>query len=151
MITRFLLDTSCIIAAVCNWHPDHDTTAREIQRRLSAGEELVSAGPALVESYAVLTRLPAPHRLFPADALAVIESNFITRRRVIALDNREYLQLLRAAPARGIFGGRSYDAVIAECAVKSRAATLLTLNDEHFRLWHGEQLKVIVPSQNSHT
>ena len=118
----------------------------EIQRRLSAGEELVAAAPALVESYAVLTRLPAPHRLSPSDALAVIETGFITRRRVVALDNRDYVQLLKAAPSREVFGGRTYDAVIAECAVKARATCLLTLNEEHFRLWDSEPLKVVVPS-----
>ncbi len=33
--------------------------------------------PALVEAYAVLTRLPPPHRLSVPDALALLEANFI--------------------------------------------------------------------------
>src|SRR6184192_3362205 len=65
MKPRFLLDTSCLVAAVCSWHMHHEATAAEISRRLSRGEEPVMAAPALVEAYAVLTRLPAPHRLLP--------------------------------------------------------------------------------------
>src|SRR5439155_4456381 len=62
-------DTSCLVAAVCAWHEHHAAAAREIERRLAAGEPMIVAAPALVESYAVLTRLPPPHRLRPADAL----------------------------------------------------------------------------------
>lgn len=60
-----------MVAAVCTWHEHHDRAAREIEQRLRRGEKMLVAGPALVESYAVLTRLPPPHRLSPVDALVV--------------------------------------------------------------------------------
>src|SRR5438094_925881 len=101
---RFLLDTSCIVAAVCSWHTHHEATAAEISRRLSRGEEPIMAAPALVEAYAVLTRLPAPHRLLPTDALALLEANFIARRHVVPLDGRGYTDMLRGAPELGIEG-----------------------------------------------
>ena len=41
--------------------------------------------PALVEAYAVLTRLPPPHRLSPDMALALLENNFLKLATVIAL------------------------------------------------------------------
>ena len=57
---RFLPDTSCLVAAVCWWHENHAATAQELARRARPREEMVMAAPALVEAYAVLTRLPPP-------------------------------------------------------------------------------------------
>lgn len=69
----FLPDTSCMVAAVCDWHEHHERAREEIERRLDRDEVMVTAAPALVEAYAVLTRLPAPHRLSPEDALVLID------------------------------------------------------------------------------
>jgi uncharacterized protein with PIN domain len=49
-----------MVAAVCAWHPQHEQAANEIERRLELAEPMILAAPALVESYAVLTRLPPP-------------------------------------------------------------------------------------------
>jgi len=64
----------------------------------------------------VLTRLPAPYRLAPADALAVLEGNFLEAARIVALDADGYRSVLRRAGREGISGGRTYDALIGECA-----------------------------------
>src|SRR5713101_1797235 len=122
----FSPDTSCIIAAVCAWHEHHTRAAEEIEQRLSHGEEMIVAAPALVEAYAVLTRLPPPHRLSPTDALTLLEGNFLDVPKVIALDGKSYRALLRQAPDTGIAGGRTYDAVIAACVAQAKATTLLT-------------------------
>ncbi len=45
----YLLDTSCLVAAVCAWHRHHDATRREIERRDTAGEKLVLAAHSLAE------------------------------------------------------------------------------------------------------
>ncbi len=90
-MTRFLPDTSCIVAALCGWHEHHERAARELGRRLDSGEALVVAAPALVETYAVLTRLPSPHRLSPADSQALLEANFLSDvAEVVALEAEEY-------------------------------------------------------------
>src|SRR5206468_11098109 len=113
----FLPDTSCMVAAVCGWHQHHERAASEIHRRLRRDEPLIVAGPALVEAYAVLTRLPPPHRVSAPDALAVLLGSFVDAGRVVALDGRSYVSLLRRAPAEDVSGGRTYDAVIAACAL----------------------------------
>lgn len=107
---------------------------------------MLLAGPALVEAYAVLTRLPPPYRLAPSDALAILEASFVQPGKTIALDARGYRRLLRAAPAEGLAGGRLYDAVIAHCALVGRATTLLTFNDRHFESFAGPGLTIVVPS-----
>ena len=128
----FALDTSCMVAAVCEWHEHHTAALMEIERRLSRGERRAVAAPALVETYAVLTRLPSPHRLSPADAWVLVETNFISGGTVVALPATACTRLLRRLAKESIAGGRSYDAVIGECARRSRAAALLTFNRKHF-------------------
>lgn len=103
------------------------------------------AAPALIETYSVLTRLPAPHRLSPADALSLIEANFIRPVNVIALAQEDYAAILRGAPAAGVSGGRIYDAIIAACAHREHVRTLLTFNDSHFRPLARPDLEILVP------
>jgi len=143
----FFVDTSCIVAAVCSWHERHADAVAEIERRLEDEERLATAAHALAESYAVLTRLPAPHRLAPADALALLEGNFIDGANVVALDARGYRSLLKRAAADGIAGGRTYDRILAECAIRARADTLLTFNARHFQGLDGASVRILVPSR----
>ena len=139
----FFVDTSCIVACVCSWHVHHAQAVAAIEARLAAGEKMLSAAHALAEAYAVLTRLPAPHRLSPADALALIEGNFFDD--AVALDADGYRTLLRRAATEGIAGGRTYDALIGECAVLAKAAALLTFNARHFSHLETAGLRVVVP------
>ena len=121
-----------MVAAVCTWHEHHIAAAGEIDRRLESGERLAVPAAALVEAYAVLTRLPAPHRLAPDDTWALVEANFIEPATVVALTGPAYTTLLRRVAKQTIAGGRTYDAVIAECAHEARAEALLTFNPRHF-------------------
>jgi predicted nucleic acid-binding protein len=132
IVPMFTVDSSCMVAAICAWHEHHLAAAAEIERRLERGEHLAVSAPALVESYAVLTRLPAPHRLSPADACTLLEANFVEHRRVIALTGAAYVAIVRALAKQGAGGGRTYDAVIAECARQIKPATLLTFDRRHF-------------------
>ena len=142
----FSPDANCMIAIVCSWHVHHEAATGEVGRRLRRGEDLVVAAPALVEAYSVLTRLPAPHRLSPADAWALLETNFVTDTRVIALDASAYRELLVHAAADGVAGGRVYDAVIATCVLKSARTTLLTFNIAHFVPFRDAGLAVVSPA-----
>jgi predicted nucleic acid-binding protein len=121
-----------MVAAVCSWHERHRAAAAEIERRLERGEQLAVAAHALVETYAVLTRLPAPHRLAPADAWALVNANFVESASVVALSGQAHVTLLRRLATQGIAGGRSYDAVIAACARQAKVDALLTFNPRHF-------------------
>jgi predicted nucleic acid-binding protein len=144
----FSPDTSCMVAAVCGWHETHQAAREAIERRLRRTETMLVAGPALIEAYAVLTRLPAPHRLAAADALALLDANFIGLGRVVALDAGAYRTLVRRAPGEGVSGGRTYDAVIAACALKGKATTLLTLNEPHFAPFAAAGLEIVVPGRD---
>jgi predicted nucleic acid-binding protein len=132
MPAAFSADSSCLIAAVCAWHERHDAAVRAMETRRDAGQTLVLAGHALAETYAVLTRLPPPHRLAPQDAGALIEHNFVRGVKLVALPGRRYAALVRTLASEGIAGGGVYDAIIADSATRGRADTLLTFNPRHF-------------------
>ena len=55
------------------------------------------------------------------------------RLTTIALDQDEYFPAIADAAAEGIAGGTIYDALIARCALKGKAAVIYTWNLDHFR------------------
>lgn len=128
---RVLVDTSCLVAAVLPQHEHHVATTADLAKRRSAGHHVVMSAHALVEAYAVLTRLPPPHRVSPADAFAVLDRNWGTSES-IALTSLEAWRVVRAHAAAGLAGGRVYDGIIAKCARKAKAGELLTWNVRHF-------------------
>jgi predicted nucleic acid-binding protein len=136
-----------MVSALCAWHEHHAAAVDEISRRLEQRQPLIVAAPALIEAYAVLTRLPPPHRLGPDDALALLEANFLEPAKVLTLDGRAYRALLRSAPGQSIVGGRVYDAVIVECAIKGGATALLTFNERDFAPVAPPGLEIVVPAR----
>jgi predicted nucleic acid-binding protein len=89
------------------------------------------AAPALLEAYAVLTRLPPPHRLKPKDALAALLGSF-GDATVVSLPATETWALIRSLPDLGVSGGASYDAMIVACARSAGADVIVTWNTRHF-------------------
>jgi predicted nucleic acid-binding protein len=136
-----------MIATVCAWHEHHEQAAEEIEKRLERGEMLFVVAHTLVEAYSVLTRLPSPYRLSPADAFTLIEENFIKSASIITLEARSYRPFLRRARDEAIHGGRTYDALIATCALRARPAILLTFNKSHFLPFEKDGLTIVVPGE----
>lgn len=146
-MSRVLIDSSCLVAAICSWHEDHEATRREFEKRRRTGEPLIMAAPALVETYSVLTRLPLPHRLTSPVAFQLIEQNW-GEHETVALTADQYWKTLRSAQAEGIGGGLVYDALIAACARRAKAEILLTWNIEHFARFADSSLRVSAPGSS---
>ena len=130
-MSLYLCDTSCLVPTVSSWHEHHERTRAELDRRSNRGDELVLAAHSLAETYSVLTRVPAPHRLRASDALATIEANWSTTPTV-HLTGAETLAALREAARLGAVGGRIYDTLIAQAALKAQAESILTWNLRDF-------------------
>lgn len=128
---RVLLDTTCLVAAALSQHEHHAATVAELGRRRAADQVFVLAAHAVLEAYAVLTRLPPPHRLAPDDAFAVLERNW-AQTETVALTGSESWRLLRRQAAARVTGGRVYDAHIDACARKAHVDEILTWNVRHF-------------------
>ena len=101
-------DTSVLVPAVIGWHPSHSECLRALDD--------VTHVPAhiLVETFSVLTRLPAPHRLSARDAAEIVGGLAFTP---IALDAADIATLVADLGRQEVRGGSAYDAVVAATAL----------------------------------
>jgi predicted nucleic acid-binding protein len=146
MRPAFAVDTSVLVAGILLWHEHHDLARKAIEAALEAGT-LVLPVPVLIESYAVMTRLPAPHRLSPADAQSLLHGNFGRQPTVDGLTGPECWAMLDDLAADGVAGGRTYDAQILAVALKRNAAVLLTLNPSDFRPLAPDEIEIRCPAR----
>ncbi len=140
------LDTSAIVPALLTWHEHHAAALPLVRDALVADAPAILPVPALVETFAVLTRLPAPWRLRPADAHRLLEETFRGRARVVGLDGSEAWTLLDGALANEVSGGATYYAHIAACARKAGASHLATFNRRHFERLDLGGVALLIPS-----
>lgn len=113
------LDTSVVVAAFAPWHESHGLALEALSRRPRLVAHMA------LETYAVLTRLPAPHRAPPDVVVEFLKHTFT--EEPLALPPVEQLDLLGALPPMGITGGAAYDALVAATAAHA-GATLVTLD-----------------------
>jgi predicted nucleic acid-binding protein len=117
-------DASVLVAAVVSWHERHRAAAGAIETAL-ARKALVLPSTALLDAYAILTRLPAQHRLAHADAFHLLRSSF-GPARVAGPRTRDGWSVLRRWSVAAIGGSDAYDAQLVEIAKDAGAKTLLT-------------------------
>ena len=143
---KVLLDSSVLVAAMVEAHPDHGRSLPWLQRAGRGELELVVAAHSLAETYAVLTQLPLRPRISPALAGALIARNVIGHARVVALTARDYTAVIARLASTGVAGGTTYDALIARAAEKAKCDRLLTWNRDHFlRCWPDGAERIATP------
>lgn len=106
-------DTSFVVAAFASWHEHHEAA----RRLLDGGVRLIEH--CALESYSVLTRLPAPHR-----SPAPVVRDFLRLRfsePFLRLNAQDYRTFVLALPEHGVAGGASYDALVAATAAGAGA------------------------------
>ena len=107
------LDTSVVVAALLGCHEAH-----EAARQAARGGAIPAH--ALLESYSVLTRLPAPHRLAPDVASRLLAGWFPAGRLLLPSSGLVASLVARLADA-GIGGGSAYDALVGLTAAEHGA------------------------------
>lgn len=130
---RIFIDTSVLVAASLLEHQDH-VRAHDLISEVHKGkyDAFFSAHSAL-ETFATLTRMPAPFRISPDEASAMIRENFLSVCKCVALNARAYEQLIAELAKNQVSGGKCYDALILACAKASKAERIYTFNLKHFR------------------
>ena len=98
-----------VVAAFASWHENHERARRALDGEVRLIEHCA------LETYSVLTRLPAPHRAPDA----VVGEFLLTRfsRPYLRLSANDYRNFILALSDHGIAGGAAYDALIAATAV----------------------------------
>ena len=124
-------DTSVLVPLFYRDHVHHGSSQELfIQFNQSTG---CCGAHSLAEVYATLTRMPGKRRISGEQAMLFI-GNIRERLSIIALNGEEYAHALQASAARGIVGGAIYNAMLASCALKSKALAIYTWNTGHYNL-----------------
>lgn len=107
---RKAADSSIAIAALLADHPAHKTAADALARCKT------TIAHAAIETYSVLTRLPAPHRVDATTAAAVLHKRLAATHAT--LDASTHAQAPTRLAGAGISGGATYDGLIALTALE---------------------------------
>lgn len=113
------MDSSVAIAGLSSWHESHD-----IARAVLANQPLLPAHAA-VETFSVLTRMPAGQRVTPLLAHQAIAGAFLEPWLSLHADSTR--DALGELGRLGITGGAVYDALIAITA-RTHDAVLVSLD-----------------------
>jgi predicted nucleic acid-binding protein len=133
---KVLFDTSVLVAAIVEGHPEHQRCLPWLQRARAGHVEFLVAAHTLAELFAVLSSYPTRPRLSPELAFRLVHENVGARARAVALTGGDYVAVVRGAAERSLAGGVVYDGLVARAAQKAGVARLLTLNPRDFlRVW----------------
>lgn len=121
-MTRRACDTSVLVAALLPWHVAHEAARAALATVTHLPAHVV------VETYSVLTRLPAPHRVAPADAAQALSQLSFA---VVGLPDDAVLRLPQQLAGAGVAGCATYDGLIAATVVHHRLP--LASRDERAR------------------
>lgn len=128
---KVFFDTSVLVPVFYGDHVHHQASlALFVQFDKSTG---YCGAHSLAEVYSTLTRMPGKHRISAEQAMLFIGS-IRERLSIVVLSADEYAAALSAAAALGIVGGGIYDAMLAQCALKSGAQAIFTWNRRHYAL-----------------
>lgn len=128
---RAFFDTSVLVPVFYADHVHHQASLTLfLQFNTATG---CCGAHSLAEVYSTLTRMPGQHRISASQAMLFVGS-IRERLATIALTSEEYADALQESAALGIVGGGIYDAMLAHCAIKSKADAIYTWNARHYRL-----------------
>ena len=119
------VDTSVLVAGFASWHEQHAAALRTL-----AGDRFVPSHVVL-ETYAVLTRLPSPHRAPSGIVMTFLETMF-PQHRILFPSSEAIATLPRRCHEAGLSGGATYDAVVGITCLE-HDAELVTLDRRSLR------------------
>ena len=129
---KWYFDTSIFGAAAVETHPHNARALAVLDAMESLGNRGYVSGHSLAEVYSVLTRTPFPQRLRTDWVMQSLETLIIATMELVTLTGAEYQKVIRRCAAQGWTGGRVFDAVHIECAIKSDCDQLYPFNGKDF-------------------
>jgi predicted nucleic acid-binding protein len=130
------LDTSTLVGALLEKHPQHAACLRALQEAANP----VSDTHALAETFATLTGFYK----VPSEAAAELTLGLKALVQVDPLSMADYETAISEARQRGIMGGGIYDSLHATFARRKGAKCVVTRNPSHFA-HTAPELEVITP------
>ena len=128
---RVGVDTSVIVAAVHANHPVHAVAAHWLDGAF-VSHEVVVAHHSIMESYAVLTRLPAEYRLSPSEAETVLRGTLQENATIAPFSSESSWAALHSLAEAPAAGGATYDAFIIHLLSQAGVDVIVTYNVADF-------------------
>jgi len=126
---KAFFDTSVLIAV---FYANHQFHRPSIDLFLQYKKNEACCGVhSLAEIYSVLTGRSGRDRVGGHEAMLFL-GDVQERLTVVSLDGEEYYSALKDFSALGITGGAIYDALLGQCALKSKAQIIYTWNKKDF-------------------
>ena len=141
---RILLDTSVLVAALVETHPNHTRAFPWLQKAKAKTFSGFVAAHSIAELYNILTVLPIRPRILPAIAVQAIQRDVLDQLEVVSLAREDYTAVIEHLSALGIIGGAIYDALILRAAVKANVDQVVTFNANDFARVYPELANKIV-------
>ncbi len=125
------VDSSILVAGVHANHPLHAVAANWLIRNI-ASNELIVAHHSILETYAVLTRLPGKLRTSGSEAKQLLESTVKSNMHVADFSSVSIWDCIDSIVSHSAVGGHSYDAFIIEILNNAEVEAIATFNTTHF-------------------
>ena len=140
---KILFDSSVLIAAFVESHPKHKSALSFLAKVNNEDVDFLVTAHTILEVYSVLTSAPFRPKISSATAKKIIENNIKSKANIVSLSSKDYFKILEKVGDSGLKGGIVYDAIIVECALKSEADEILTLNPKDFsRLTENNPIRI---------
>jgi len=138
-------DANILVAGLLSWHANHDRVRPILVEWLGRKPLPIVPIQALVEAWAVMTRLPKPHGVSAADAAALLDGALRGRCRLGALAEPDGWRLLDTLRAADVVGGLAYDLHVVLSAQAAGASRLYTCNARDFDRLRVAGVEVVDP------
>jgi predicted nucleic acid-binding protein len=125
------IDASVIVPLLAKRSANHQRAWAAYDSLTAAHAEFVVTDHALLESFSVLSRAPAPLGTGHNEAEELLKRNF-SSTTIAPLAPGMAWDIIRLTLSRGFWGGRVYDAAIAYATFEAGARLLLTWNVKDF-------------------
>ncbi|HBC85693.1 MAG TPA: VapC toxin family PIN domain ribonuclease [Lentisphaeria bacterium] len=129
---NYLFDTSVLVAAILEKHPNHEKAFRWLKTAAEGKIGFFVSSHTLAELFSVLTGMPSSPKISPSQAKLLIEKN-TQSARIIDLNEKDYRAVIGLLSDLNLSGGVIYDALAAYAARKAKADYILTFNENDFR------------------
>ena len=141
---KVYFDTSVLIAALVEQLPHHEA-ALACLASACRGQEAITSTHTLAEAYAMLTALPLPRRIQPAEARLIVTESVLKKLTVLPLSARVYERAMARVADRGLASGVIYDALHLQCAEGASCRRLYTCNLGDFQRLQPQGVTLLAP------
>ncbi len=141
------VDSCVVVSGIHTSHPLHAVAAEWLIRNISSNE-LIITHHSILETYAVLTRLPGMLRITGPEAKLLLESTIRPNMQVAEFTASSIWDCIVSLVDHSAVGGQSYDAFTAEILTRAGVEAIATFNTTHFTNL-ASHLSIIDPSKPS--